>query len=1504
MKQSWQGPLNKIDDYRWEIPKNYHSGMRVPGLIYASSNLLEKIRQDQAPEQVANVAFLPGIVGRSLAMPDIHWGYGFCLTKDTKVLSNFGFYKVIEDFEKDWQDQRLKCIDLNSQRPVNTPIIRFIKLKSDEVFKIATKGGYEIKATLDHPLLTPFGMKPVKDIALGEKVAIFAFEGVPYKRPSSEIIISEEGLKKILLKLGRKQGTFKFKIILQKLKKRNLLPLAYNHSKLPYILKIMGFVFGDGSMNFIGKRGDGVLHFSGKPQDLEEVRNDLKNIAYTPSPLHYEKIKDSRGSNKYYNCCSFTVNASSLVVLLEALGVPRGSKVSQAYRIPKWIFKAPLWQKRLFLASLFGCELRIPHRRLNRKGYFNAPTFPMAKREELTENGKDFLKDIEKLLKDFGTKCLYIDKRKKHINKKGKISWLLELIISPKPENLLNLWGKIGFEYNFERAYIANVAVQYIKLKQKILKEKDIAIKEKVPRLLKTGLSYQKIANQLEGNPLTKRFIIDTCWKLNRGKKIIPRIPANFPLFDDFLKDITSGLEESGMVWDEIKKIKKIDYKGLVYDFTVAHPEHNFIAENFVVSNCIGGVAATSLDNGVISPGGVGFDINCLSSDTSILHPLGYTLKIREFEKIWLEEKINCFDFEKESLANSKIVNFFKKFPDNKVYKITTKSGKTIVATEDHPFYTKDGMIPLNKLKTGDELAIYPFEGVPYEKPSNEIILNEEKVKELLLKLGKGNNGNGLNQILSHLKKRGLLPLRYNSPQLPCILKIMGYVFGDGNIHFTNKKGKGITSFYGKSEGLEEIKRDIANIGYNCSRVYHRKRDHKIDTLYGKCEFSNIETFCKVVSSSFAILLVSLGTSLGRKTNQDYHLPSWIFKAPLWQKRLFLAAFFGAELSTPKTLLNHKYTFYGPIISMNKQEGFIESGRKFLEEISDLLTEFGVKTQKISQRVEYINKEGNISHRLRLILSGQNQDLINLYSKIGFEYNKKRSFIANNTVHYLKYKHLILEKRNEVAIQAKELRTKEGLGAKAICKQLDSPYVNLRFIERSIYEGRKTSPRISFNSLSFKDFIKIKTEGLGCSGMLWDEIISKQKVDFNDYVYDFTVKHPHHNFIANNFVVSNCGVRLVRTNLTLKEVKPKIELLVDELFRAIPSGVGSKGKIRISFHEMRDVLIRGSKWAVESGFGWEEDILFTEEEGCMKEANPDLVSKHAMERGKPQLGTLGSGNHFLEIQVVDKVYEPEIARELGLEEGQITVMIHCGSRGLGHQVCTDYLVTMQKAVSRYGIQLPDRQLACAPLSSPEGKNYYTAMACAANYAWANRQCIMHWTREVFAKVFRSSPKELGLKLIYDVAHNIAKIEEHNWGGKKIKLCVHRKGATRAFPPFHPDVPERYKKIGQPVLIPGDMGRCSYCLVGTEKAMEETFGSTCHGAGRVMSRMSAKKQARGRDIQQELREKGIIVKAESRGTLVEEMSDAYKDVSEVVEVMHQTDISKKVARMRPLGVIKG
>jgi len=992
MVDGWSGPLQKIDDYRWRIPRSYKKCMRVDGLIIADDELIKSIRQDQAPEQVANVACLPGIIKYSLAMPDIHWGYGACLTKDAKVLTALGFNKPIEDFKRDWFSQNLKSVDFSSQKVIETSIEKFMKLKPKRVFKINTKAGYELKATEDHPLLTAFGMKPLREIKHGENIAILPFQGVPYEEPSSETIIYEEDIKKALVKLGREPGTPKFEINLRKLKERNLFPLNYKHPKLPYILKIMGFIFGDASMNFIGKKGEGVLNFAGKPEDLEEVRKDLKRIGYTPGPIHHRRTKSSRNKKKFYDCYQFSVNASSLVVLLEALGVPRGRKVNQAYRVPKWIFKAPLWQKRLFLASLFGCELRKPHRRKGRRGYFNAPVFPMAKREELIENGKDFLKDISGLLKEFGVETLYIDKRKRHVSKKKEISWALELVLSPKPQSLFNLWSQIGFEYNSERAFLANLAVQYLKLRERTLREKEQAIKEKIPQLLKSGLSYQKIAFQLAGNPLTKRFIIDVCYKLNKNRKIVPRIPYNFPSFDDYLKEATEGLGQSGMVWDEIISIEEIPYHDFVYDFTVSHSDHNFIANNFVVSNCIGGVAAFDLDEGIVSPGICGYDINC-------------------------------------------------------------------------------------------------------------------------------------------------------------------------------------------------------------------------------------------------------------------------------------------------------------------------------------------------------------------------------------------------------------------------------------------------------------------------------------------------------------------------------GVRLIHTNLFYGEIKDRIEDIINQLFNDVPSGLGSKGQIKAGHSELRKILIKGAAWAVERGYGDKDDLEHTEEAGAIKGADPEAVTERSYERGRAQVGTLGSGNHFLEIQAVDEVYDEEIARIFGLEKNQITIMIHTGSRGFGYQVCDDALKEMRKAVDRYNIDLADRQLACAPVNSPEGRRYLAAMRCAANYAWCNRQYLMHLVRKSFEKVFGRSYNALGMNLIYDVAHNIVKIEEIEVEGEIKKLCVHRKGATRAFPPGHKDIPDKYKPIGQPVLIPGDMGTHSYLLVGTEKA-KETFYSTCHGAGRVMSRKKAKQQTRIEALKEQLQAKDILARAHSIATLVEEAPAAYKDIDRVVNVVAKAGLSKKVCRMRPIGVIKG
>jgi tRNA-splicing ligase RtcB len=379
----------------------------------------------------------------------------------------------------------------------------------------------------------------------------------------------------------------------------------------------------------------------------------------------------------------------------------------------------------------------------------------------------------------------------------------------------------------------------------------------------------------------------------------------------------------------------------------------------------------------------------------------------------------------------------------------------------------------------------------------------------------------------------------------------------------------------------------------------------------------------------------------------------------------------------------------------------------------------------------------------------------------------------------------------------------------------------------------------------------------------------------------------------------------MRSGLSRTEIQGRVRELVEALFVNIPSGVGSHRKdLKLGREDQRRVLRQGARWAVERGFGSKEDLDHTEEHGCIEGADPDRVSEKAMERGRAQLGTLGSGNHFVEVGYVAEVYDEAIAMAMGLRKDQVTIFVHTGSRGLGHQVCDDYIRVMLDASRKHGIELPDPQLCCAPVSSPEGQRYLAAMACAANFAFTNRQMITHWVRETFEQVFRKSPRDLKLGLVYDVCHNIAKMETHTVNGEKKKVCVHRKGATRAFPPNHPDVPEDYRSIGQPVLIPGDMGRCSYVLVGTQRAMEETFGSTCHGAGRLLSRHQAIKAAKGRGVVRELEDKGIIVKGASRGTIVEEIPDAYKDVNDVVNVVHHAGISHKVVKLIPMGVIKG
>ncbi|TAM41345.1 RNA-splicing ligase RtcB, partial [bacterium] len=916
----------------------------------------------------------------------------------------------------------------------------------------------------------------------------------------------------------------------------------------------------------------------------------------------------------------------------------------------------------------------------------------------------------------------------------------------------------------------------------------------------------------------------------------------------------------------------------------------------------IGAVFATDPEGeGVVAPGGIGFDINCLCGESLILHEFGYTFPIKKSSIKHDEGNIQCYDLIKGTLDKTFTKLFIKSKPRNKVYRLRTFTGKEIVATGDHPFWTPDGMKEMFRLHVDSQVAINSFQGIPFEQPDDKIIISIKNIEDTLMRFGKGPESQSGRIIIRKLKERGLIPLSYNYPKLPYLIKIMGMLFGDGTMNFIGKRRDGIIGFYSKNKkDLEEIKRDLAILGYNSSRVYISKTK----LVYkGKIKYFRNYRLC-VNASSLLVLLSALGVPVGRKVAQQYSMPRWLKSAPLWQKRLFLAGLFGAELTTPRPKLSKKANFYAPVFSMNKREKYLRNGLNFLQEIIDLAKEFGVQATDLLTRKKYYISGKEPSWHLEIVFSCKPESLINLWSKIGFIYNRRRCQLANLAVHYLSFKQKVIQKRSSKIREILALKA-SGLTHNEVFQQVGGEFVGKRYIQSVAQrENNIVEPRIPNNFPNYKKFKEEATGGLGSCDMVWDRVETIEEVKFDDYVYDFTVEHPHHNFIANNFVVSNCGVRLVKTNFQYDDIKPKLKELVFALFSDVPCGVGSKGDIRVTSKEERQILVKGSKWAVEQGFGAQEDLECTEEYGAIPGADPEAVSERAYERGRAQAGTLGSGNHFLEVQVIDQLYGREECDSLGLTLGQVVVMIHSGSRGFGYQICEDYVRRMMPCLRKYGINVPDRQLVCAPVNSPEAKQYLGAMRCAANYAWNNRQCLMHLTRKTFEKIFGMSWQKMGMSLIYDVAHNIAKLEKYEIGGKEKTLCVHRKGATRAFGPGHSALPERYKKIGQPVIIPGDMGRNSYLLVGTQKAMEETFGSTCHGAGRLKSRTAAARSINSDMLLKELESKGIMVKASGRRTIVEEAPEAYKDVNEVVDVVHNAGISKRVCRMRPVGVIKG
>ncbi|MBN1311859.1 MAG: RtcB family protein [Anaerolineae bacterium] len=917
----------------------------------------------------------------------------------------------------------------------------------------------------------------------------------------------------------------------------------------------------------------------------------------------------------------------------------------------------------------------------------------------------------------------------------------------------------------------------------------------------------------------------------------------------------------------------------------------------------IGGVVASRTQDGMISPGGVGYDINCLHGGTQVLHAPGYTRSIREMAGDWDQSSLVCQDFESQRETTTFIARYISIPPASPVYQVKTESGDVVTATADHPFWTPDGMVELDRLQPSDQIAMKPFQGVPYQFPGDQILVDERDIERMMSKYGKGKAGNALGRILKYLNQRELLPLQADSPQLPYLLKIAGFVWGDGGIYFIGRAGKGVTWFFGKPGDLETIRQDVLAAGFTPSRVYTRIRHHQVTTTYKDYEFTHHESAFKVSSSAFAVLLAALGVPVGNKASQSFRLPAWIKEIPAWQQRLFLAALFGAELTAPDAYEKHNHNFKMPGLSVNKREEYVESGREFLEDIAVLLDNCGVVTSKIAVRSEQINQDGTQSCRLRLCLSATLENLINLWGRVGFEYNADKSHLAHLATQYLKNKREVLRAREAVA-QAVSVLREEGMSVSDIHQRLNSYHTHAGFIEHSLYRDPQRQARVGQRFQSFEDYCQEATAGLGDSGMVWERIASIEPADDVDLVYDFTVAHPDHNFVANGFVVSNCGVRALASNLDLEEVRPYIDQLASTLYRNCPSGVGKGGGLTLNNKQFEEVLIRGSEWALDEGYAEKQDVLRTEENGHLTAADPEQVSKNAWKRGIGQIGTLGAGNHFIEVDVIDEVFDEEAAAAMGLVKGRIAVQIHCGSRGFGHQVCSDYVRSFQSAIHKYNISIPDRELIYAPFNSPEGQAYYGAMCAAANFAFVNRQVLASLIRRSFEEVLQGQVSDWHLHQVYDIAHNMAKVEEHTVDGKAVEVAVHRKGATRAFGPGFEGLPPEYRPIGQPVLVPGSMGTSSWVLVGTAASMEQTFGSSCHGAGRTMSRSAAKRSIRGDQLRIELKNEGIHIRAGSMPGLAEEAPQAYKDVDEVIKVVSGAGIARKVARLVPVAVIKG
>ncbi len=883
----------------------------------------------------------------------------------------------------------------------------------------------------------------------------------------------------------------------------------------------------------------------------------------------------------------------------------------------------------------------------------------------------------------------------------------------------------------------------------------------------------------------------------------------------------------------------------------------------------VGGVAGVDAENGCISPGAIGYDINCVPGATGIRLQFGRRREIADLvDEFETEQAVVTTD----NGQTASPIQLLTERENQTVYKLETETGDTIEATADHPFLTPDGMVELAEIEAGETVYLSPFRGV-----------DDEPVEEFTV-LTEADFADENHQIRRVLNERDLLPLESTDETFQHLLKLVGYHSGDGA--FTNA---GLTSFYGDPEDLEAIGRDIERVGFTASPIYSRERSHEIDGP----SFEATEHQIRSSSRAFQLVLQKLGAPVGTKVESGFTTPWYFDRLADWQRRLYLSAYFGAEMNAPSA--QHDTTLYCPKISQTRTAGTADAGAAFMQNVATALDALGIETNSI-ERFETDSNSEHETVRLRLGVKNDSANLVQFYSTVGYTYNREKQRLAAKAVQYLKSKKRAVERRTRIAAEAEALAD-GGTSPAEIKEQFD---VNERFIERSIWGDRDGSPRPPADFPGFEEHCERVDVA---ENLTVETTVSEVRESRVTTVYDIGVEHAAHNFLAGGFVVSNCGVRMLKTNLEYEQLRGHEEELVDALFANVPTGLGGGGIVEGA--PVEEILERGVEWAVEAGHGIESDLAHCEDEGVRRDADPGAVSKKAKDRGRNQVGSLGSGNHFLEVQRVTDIYREDVAGAYGLEPDQVVVLIHCGSRGLGHQVCTDYLRDIEQTHQGLLNQLPTKELAAAPAGSHLAEAYYGAMCAAINFAWVNRQLIMHQTRRVFERVFGRPWQELGMELLYDVAHNIGKKERHEVDGEQRELYVHRKGATRAFPAGRPELPPAYSDVGQPVIIPGSMGAGSYILRGGEQSLAETFGSTAHGAGRLMSRTQAKQEYWGEDVVDDLREQDrIYVRAESGATVAEEAPGVYKSVDEVVRVSDALGIGDRVARTYPVCNIKG